>query len=238
MKELGGENQGLKIESEWGKGTTFKFQLRDFNETDCRLNEEDCLPSIPTIDTKKPEQNMSESKTSRAQLFHRKSSTFGLFTNQELGSDEKISEKDCDCKEILICDDSPFNILALKFQLKNIGKDCDTASIGEAALTQVKEKLKSQCCRFYQYIFMDLVLPAMDGFETTSKIKEVLDIFADNTKIIACSGYDAIDERRKALKAGMEGFLVKPVMEKELNKLIKLRNQDSNRNIKSEEIKF
>ena len=187
----------MKIESEWGKGTTFKFQLRDFNETDCRLKEEDCLPLIPMLDTKKTEQSMTQSKTSRTQTFTKKSITFNLFTSPDIGSDEEKSGKNCDCKDILICDDSPFNILALKFQLKNIGKDCDTASIGEAALINVKEKLKNQCCKFYTYIFMDLVMPVMDGFETSKKIKEILDAFAANTKIIAFSGYDAKDKRRK-----------------------------------------
>lgn len=225
----------MQIESVWGKGTTFKFHLRDFNETDCRLKEVECLPSIPILDTKKTEQSMTQ--TPRTQTI-RRSITFNLFSNPDAGSDEEKLRKDCDCKEILICDDSPFNILALKFQLKNIGKDCDTASMGEAALINVKEKLKSRCCKFYKFIFMDLVMPVMDGFETSKKIKETLNAFAGNTKIIAFSGYDAIVERRKALKAGMEGFLVKPVMEKELNKLIEFGKQGSQRNIKSEEIEF
>lgn len=233
VKELGGGGQGLQIESEWGKGTKFKFQLRDFNETDCRLKEGDRLPSIPMLEIKKTEQSMSQSKTSRTQTFQKKSITFDLFTNPDLGSDEESSGKNCECKEILICDDSPFNILALKFQLKSLGKDCDAASYGEAALLNVKEKLNNECCKYYKFIFMDLEMPTMDGYETAKKIKEILYMFAGNTKIVAFSGYDSIEERTKALQAGMEGFLVKPVMEKELNKLIQFGKE---RHVKSEEI--
>ena len=48
-KELSGEGKGLHLESERGKGSTFSFFVKDFNETDCRFGEVSSLPSIPNF---------------------------------------------------------------------------------------------------------------------------------------------------------------------------------------------
>lgn len=147
--------------------------------------------------------------------------------------EQGLIKKKCECTHILICDDNQFNILSLKLQLQLIGKNCDSASLGEIAIQKVREKMKKSCCKFYKLIFMDLEMPVMGGCETSKKIKEILDSITNRTKIVACSGYDDFEERKKALKAGMEDFLVKPVMKNDLRRIVEeIRER---KKIKSEE---
>ena len=239
-KELEGGNTGLQIESEWGKGSKFSFYVRDFNETDCKCGEVESLPTIPNLEkVKSKEENTLcfQTPTMRSYASMKKSqiNSMDIMTSNffAMENDESFTKRNCDCVEILVCDDNQFNILSLKLLFSNLDEECDSASLGEIAINKVIEKLQSTCCKYYRLIFMDIEMPIMDGFETTKKIKEILTFTSTKTKIIACSGYDAIEERRKALKAGMEKFLVKPVMEKELRRIVNKRNYRMK--IKSEE---
>lgn len=240
VKELEGGNLGLQIESEWGKGSKFSFYVKDFNETDCKCGEVERLPAIPNLEKVKSNGEStialqittakSHHSIKRLQRISVDNMISNYFTIEE---DEFLIKKECECVEILVCDDNQFNILSLKLLLKNLGEECDSASLGELAINKVIEKLKNSCCKYYRLIFMDIEMPIMDGFEASKKIKEILNLSANKSSIIACSGYDAIEERRKALKAGMGKFLVKPVMQKELRKIV---NERSDRmKIKSEE---
>lgn len=239
-KELEGGNKGLKLESEWGNGSKFSFYVRDFNETDCKCGEVNSLPTIPNIEQikkKDPDIIALQTRTFKSYTSIKKPQTISMDVIKSnhfaIEDDESFQKKNCDCIEILVCDDNQFNILSLKLLLQNLDEKCDSASLGEIAIQKVIEKMKNDCCKYYRLIFMDIEMPIMDGCETSKKIKEVLDYSSAKTKIIACSGYDAIEERRKALKAGMEKFLVKPVMEKELRSFVNEKNDRMK--IKSEE---
>ena len=239
-KELEGGSTGLQIESEWGKGSNFSFYVRDFNETDCKCGEVESLPTFPILEKLRSKEQSpvtflnqrikSHTSMRKSQRISMDNMTSHYFTMEY---EESSTKKDCDCIEILVCDDNQFNILSLKLLLNNLGEECDSASLGEIALNKVRDKLTNYCCKYYRLIFMDIEMPIMDGFETSKQIREILIYPSTKTKIIACSGYDAIEERRKALKAGMEKFLVKPVMEKELRNIVNERNDRIK--IKSEE---
>jgi CheY-like chemotaxis protein len=79
--------------------------------------------------------------------------------------------------KILIVDDEPYNILALKIMIKavlppemkgHIDEHIDEAPNGLAALRMVKESEN------YRLIFMDCSMPIMDGFEATKEIRNYL----------------------------------------------------------------
>jgi CheY-like chemotaxis protein len=223
-KELSGEKKGLILKSDWGKGSTFSFFLKDFNETDLKYREFDSLPRIPNMNesldwdqctSRNISKSIKSARTSYTNL-KRPIASLDFLSCHELN----VERKKCDCRNILICDDNHFNIISIRLQLQHLGRECDAASLGDIALQKVREKLKSSCCRYYKLIFMDLEMPVMDGLETSKKIKEITDSLSYRTKIVAFSGYDAFEERIKALKAGMEDFLVKPVMERDLRRII------------------
>jgi CheY-like chemotaxis protein len=70
--------------------------------------------------------------------------------------------------EILIVDDTPFNIEVLQMMLKmTYGLACDTAYSGEEALLKIQERVYEQGLPCYSLIFMDINMTGMDGVQTT-----------------------------------------------------------------------
>lgn len=64
--------------------------------------------------------------------------------------------------------------------------------------------------RKFDLIFMDIVMPEMDGFETTSKIRNSQKEYSD-IPIVAITGKNENDEVKRCFKVGMNDFLNKPI---------------------------
>ena len=103
---------------------------------------------------------------------------------------------------ILIVDDNPQNLKLAKVILAGEGYDVETAIDAEDAMRM----LASFAPRL---ILMDLQLPRMDGLELTRRIK------ADPARramiIIALTAYAMKGDEEKALAAGCDGYLSKPI---------------------------
>jgi CheY-like chemotaxis protein len=100
------------------------------------------------------------------------------------------------------------NQKVLGTMLKNLGYSYDFADDGNAGYLQAKT-------RKYDIIFMDLIMPEMDGFESAQKILEY-----DNTILIVAFTADNMPEsRRKAELSGIKDFIAKPVRIEELKRL-------------------
>ncbi len=65
-------------------------------------------------------------------------------------------------------------------------------------------------------IFLDLQMPKMDGYEAARLIRQA----SDQTVIIALSGWDGTDERRRATEAGFDSHLVKPIRPDDLRAIV------------------
>ncbi len=92
--------------------------------------------------------------------------------------------------------------------LKSLGYSFDLANDGLAGYLQAKT-------RKYDLIFMDLIMPEMDGFESAQKI-----LAYDKTVIIVAFTADNMPEsKRKAELSGIKDFISKPVRMEELKKL-------------------
>ena len=61
--------------------------------------------------------------------------------------------------------------------------------------------------KMYDLIFMDLKMPEMNGYDATKKIK----ISHPNIPIIAQTAYASIEEKEKAVLAGCDDFIAKPI---------------------------
>jgi CheY-like chemotaxis protein len=66
---------------------------------------------------------------------------------------------------------------------------------------------------------MDIQMPVMDGVETTQKIRSMGNGFKD-IPIIALTAHAMSGDREKFLKAGMDGYIAKPVDRNELFKVL------------------
>ena len=115
--------------------------------------------------------------------------------NEEI-NENNIQEEDqfkCNCTDLLIVDDEKFNVIAAQRMIKNIGYESDAAYNGEECLNLIleKKKLNCQCNKnYYKIIFLDIVMPVLEGIQTAKKIQEMIDKkeINENIKIVFISG--------------------------------------------------
>lgn len=105
----------------------------------------------------------------------------------------------------LIVEDHPINqMLAIKW-LKKLGiKHVDSALNGFESLTLLRNNT-------YNFILMDCQMPELDGYETTSLIRDMEKQMNTRTPIIAMTANAMLGEREKCLIAGMDDYLSKPL---------------------------
>jgi CheY-like chemotaxis protein len=99
----------------------------------------------------------------------------------------------CNCLDILIVDDEKFNVMATQRMLQKLGYESNAAYNGEECINLIKEKQKLNCgCNknYYKIIFLDIVMPVLDGIKTAKKLQEMIDNkeINENIKIIFVSG--------------------------------------------------
>jgi CheY-like chemotaxis protein len=63
----------------------------------------------------------------------------------------------------------------------------------------------------FDLIFMDIQMPEMDGYETTTAIRENESVTGKHTPVIALTANAAEDDKNRCLKVGMDDFLTKPI---------------------------
>jgi two-component system cell cycle sensor histidine kinase/response regulator CckA len=114
---------------------------------------------------------------------------------------------------ILIVDDELHNRRLLEVMLGQEGFQLVTASSGEEALAMVAQQRPD-------LILLDVMMPGMDGYHVTSKIKG--DPATKNIPIIIITALDDHEARMLGLSAGAEDFLTKPVDRAEL--FMRVRN--------------
>ena len=104
---------------------------------------------------------------------------------------------------ILIVDDEPINRTLIKKILEKFGFEPDIAENGRHATSIIKEKE-------YDLVFMDLLMPYLDGIATTKWIKE--QVHPDKQPVIVAMTANATPQGKKScFDAGMDDFLSKPV---------------------------
>jgi signal transduction histidine kinase/CheY-like chemotaxis protein len=109
---------------------------------------------------------------------------------------------------ILVVDDNPVNLAVVKGLLKQYGIAADTADGGKEAIEKIKQT-------DYDIIFMDHMMPGMDGLDTTKAIRELGGHFT-TVAIVALSANALPGAREQFLGAGMDDFLAKPIILSEL----------------------
>jgi two-component system cell cycle response regulator DivK len=110
-------------------------------------------------------------------------------------------------KKILIVEDNPDSRELVIKVLKNRGYLLMEAVDGEDALRKVTEQLPD-------LILMDISIPKIDGFEVTRRLKEKED--CKNIPIIALTAHAMKGDREKALQAGCDGYISKPINVRQL----------------------
>ena len=123
---------------------------------------------------------------------------------------EEIVYKDYSNKKVLIVDDNKMNIKVASHIMKPYNFEIDEALSGEECLNIIKNKE-------YDLIFMDYMMPDMDGIETLKNLKKIEGF---KTPVIALTADAVVGAREKFLKAGFDEYVSKPIIKESLNKAI------------------
>ena len=121
--------------------------------------------------------------------------------------------------KILIVDDEEINVMLIKEMLNEYLKEIDRVdSIVESANDGIKAVEKVKNSGEYDLIFMDVMMPEMDGFEATKQIRML------NLKrqpiVIMITALDDKDAMREGFFSGVNWYLTKPVDMEELEVLV------------------
>ena len=106
--------------------------------------------------------------------------------------------------KILVVDDIRSNILVVKKMLKPTKVLVDSAKSGKEALEKTMEKK-------YDLIFMDHMMPEMDGIECLHEIREQSGGKCKKTSIVVLTANASSEGRKLYASEGFDGYLVKPV---------------------------
>ncbi|MDO5417752.1 MAG: response regulator [Lachnospiraceae bacterium] len=125
---------------------------------------------------------------------------------------------------VLIADDETFvrNLIEKSLQYSELPiQVVGTAGDGEEALERIKKEQ-------VDILITDIAMPFMDGLELIERLQEQ----GFHTKSIIISGYDEFDYAKKAIRMGVNDYLLKPFMPRELNEVLEkviyeLDNQNS-----------
>jgi signal transduction histidine kinase/DNA-binding response OmpR family regulator len=115
--------------------------------------------------------------------------------------------------DILVVDDNEINLKVACAYLAKSNITADTAGNGIEAIRKVREK-------HYDLIFMDHMMPEMDGVEATAHIRTLPDGLCGTTPIIALSANAISGVREFFIQNGMDDYLSKPIDAGKLNKLL------------------
>ena len=129
----------------------------------------------------------------------------GAFEETLSGQERKEKPKAASGKEnitALVVDDSLPIRTQLKMALENMGSEVDFAENGDDALDYVKDKN-------YDIVFLDVILPGIDGYEICKIIKQ--DPEKCKTPVIMLTSNTSPADRVKGKLAGCDTYLIKPV---------------------------
>lgn len=168
----------LYVESEYGKGSVFRFEL-----------EQKIVDDTPIGDF--------ESRI------------------HQIAEKYQYSSKFCaPDAEILVVDDNAVNRKVLRNLLKETQIRVTDVEGGEQCLSLVQE-------HHYDLIFLDHMMPGMDGVETLRHIKELTDCPCRDTPIVVLTANAVSGAKEKYLSAGFDDFLSKPIVPDKLENMIK-----------------
>jgi CheY-like chemotaxis protein len=121
---------------------------------------------------------------------------------------------DPDPCRVLVVDDCPDTTTSMEVMLRLWGHEVWTAADGLSALTLLEHHTPD-------IVLLDLGLPGMDGFEVARRLRQCTPL--REMLLVAVSGFSREEDRRKAIAAGCNFHLTKPVEPEALRRLLQCR---------------
>lgn len=141
-------------------------------------------------------------------------STFSVLLEFDRQAEEKeishIPPTDLLGMRVLVVDDSPSARQILSEILKSFSFEVKAVESGDKA---IEELVAAENDRPYELVIMDYKMPGMDGIETANKIDADARLAVRIPRIIMVTAFGREDVMFQARKAGLDGFLLKPVQQ-------------------------
>lgn len=137
----------------------------------------------------------------------------GEFNNRFAGASNKVYRSAYTAPEakILVVDDYTMNLKVFKGLLKSTQIQIDTAESGKECLAKMETER-------YDIVFLDHMMPYMDGVETLKEIKRQK--LCEGTPIVMLTANAIIGDREKFINKGFDDYLSKPIAAEKLDKMI------------------
>ena len=138
----------------------------------------------------------------------------GNFRNKDLDASKEytyMSNYVLPDLRVLVVDDNPLNLKVFKSLLKHTQIQIREAAGGQECLDILKEEA-------FDIIFLDHMMPVMDGIETLHKMKEQM--LCENVPVIMLTANAITGAREEYIREGFEDFLTKPIMPEKLDDMI------------------
>lgn len=120
-------------------------------------------------------------------------------------------------KSVLLVEDNMINQEIANALLEGVNFKVDVAGNGSEALEKMKKARDGQ----YDVILMDIQMPVMDGYEATEAIRALDSDYCKKVPIIAMTANVFAEDKLKAMNAGMNGHVGKPIDIRELFSTLK-----------------
>jgi PAS domain S-box-containing protein len=184
----------ISVESEQGKGSTFRFRIKQSFVNDMALGAE-----------------VSE-----------KLRTFCYSDDKRVVS-RKLARVNLSYARVLVVDDMQTNLDVASGILRKYQMQVDVLNNGQAAIDRIREEKP-----VYNAIFMDHMMPGMDGIETVDRIRALDTEYAKRIPIIALTA-NAIQGTDKLFFAhDFQAFITKPIDMMEMDSVLRKWVYDSN----------
>jgi CheY-like chemotaxis protein len=169
-------NGEISVESEYGRGTTFRAVIRQGFVT---------------------EQPIGKEAVAKLKGFS--------YTDDKNSEPKRLVRSDLSYARVLVVDDFPTNLDVAAGMLRKYGMRVDCLTNGRDAVGRI-----ASGDPLYNAVFMDHMMPGMDGVEATALIRGLGSKYATKLPIIALTANAVAGSERMFLDNGFSAFLPKP----------------------------
>ena len=146
------------------------------------------------------------------------------YTDDKRSQARNFKRIDLSYARVLVVDDMPTNLDVAKGMMMPYGMQVDCAASGKQAVAMIREENPR-----YNAVFMDHMMPGMDGIEAVRIIREEIGTdYAKNVPVIALTANAIVGNEEKFLGQGFQAFISKPIDMLRLDAILRqwVRNKD------------
>ena len=132
--------------------------------------------------------------------------------NAEKEQQKKVEKPNLSGKSVLLVEDNELNLEIAKMMLEDEKMVVTTAENGKEAVDIVSHSVPGR----FDFIFMDIMMPVMDGLEATRQIRTLNRKDTKEIPIIAMTANAFQDDIRDCIDAGMNAHIAKPIDSKKI----------------------